>query len=148
MPDKRDLNLEKYSISKHRYRELNNFCLQYYEYIKKRDELIEERQKLYEPYFGNEFKNTKVQDDKIVNITEESALEAFKISTRIEALNKKIQAIEMSVQEIAGDTFYEYLLKSITFGISYERLYPKPPCNVKEFQAMRRLFYYMLDKKK
>ena len=42
MPNKRDLKLDHYEISKYKYRELSNFCYQYPEWLKKLQEINQE----------------------------------------------------------------------------------------------------------
>lgn len=129
MADKRDLKLDEYGISKHRYRELNNFCLQYPEFIK-------EKQGCYSL-------SAVVADDMprgsgTSNPTANSAERAYR-------LGRNIELIEQTAIEASGE-MYPYILKAVTENVSWE--YMNAPCGRRQFYQARRRFFFLLSLKK
>lgn len=129
MPNKRDIKLDEYGISKHRYRELNNFCLQYPEFLK-------EKQGCYSL-------SAVVADDMpkgsgTSNPTASSAERAYR-------LGKNIELIEQTAIEAGGD-LYPYILKAVAYGVTWDIL--QPPCGKNQFYKARRRFFFLLSLKK
>ncbi|MBQ9701352.1 MAG: hypothetical protein IJV71_12120 [Lachnospiraceae bacterium] len=130
----RDKSWEDYSISKYRYQELKNFCLQY-------KEKLEKIQYGLSAYHMDGNGGGAGQSDP----TSQSAL--------IHAIYKKdVDMIEHSAVE-ANPDIYMYILRSVTEDKSYEEIeydetYGRIPCGKTDFYAYRRLFFSILDQKK
>jgi hypothetical protein len=134
MPNKRDLKLDDYNISKFAYRELSNFCLQYPEKKRKIADL------------HNPLKCQQYSDmPHGIGVGEPTAQAA----ERAAELSKDCELIEQAA--IATDsTMYQYILLSVTEDIPYRYLkaLKNIPCYEKGFIKMRRQFFYLLAKKK
>lgn len=132
MPNKRDFHLEKYNISRYRFRELKNFCLQY-------DEL---KRKLKDCYSLNSVANDGTpHSTAISDPTAAAAMQAAKCS-------EAIDLIENCVCEACGcSAVYDALLTNVTRGTAYEYL-PHVPTGRRQFYEMRRKFFFLLSNKK
>ncbi|MBQ6815577.1 MAG: hypothetical protein IJP13_08580 [Lachnospiraceae bacterium] len=130
----RDKTWKDYEISKFRYRELKNFCLQYQE------------------------KKEKIQYGlSSYNMEGSSSSSGPSDPTGKKALNHirdlvDIQMIESSAME-TDKQLYPFLLKSVTQDLPYEAVeyderYGRIPYGKTDFYAYRRRFYYILNEKK
>ena len=129
MGNKRDLKLDEYGISKHRYRELYNFCLQYPEFVKEKQDC----------YSLNSAALTGMpRSGQISNPTASGAERAYR-------LGKNIELIEQTAIEACGE-LYPYIIKSVSEGIPWE--YLLPPIGRRQFYQERRKFFYLLSLKK
>ena len=124
---KKDLALDKYGISKERYRELLYFCMQYNEWKDSID------YGLGSPSGTNEPRGTGIG-----NPTE-------KIAIKNQRALDNCRLVEESAR-LAGDCIWKYLLKNVTEGITYE--YMDVPCGRRYFYEARRKFFYILSQKK
>lgn len=129
MPNQKDLNLEKYEISKYRYRELKNFCLQYNE---KKQQLATLRG------LGAVIYNNEPHGSGISNPTAAKA-------ERAQQLARDIDLIEQTVMEV-DSVNYDSLLANVTAtNLPYE--YLSPACGRRQFYADRRKFFFLLDER-
>ncbi len=129
-----DLKLSKeYSISRHRYRELKEFCLQYEE---KKSEL----QQIYTS--SSVSPEVAVMGGIPGKPTEQKAMRASQ-------LNGEIELIDNCIREACGDDvgLIEQLKRNITLGVGYDGL-GYVPCGVRQFYKCRRKFFFILDKEK
>ena len=152
MPNKRDLKLDKYGISKFRYRELANFCYQYdswQDILKYKTHTVKSLQITDMPH-GN---GTGDPTEALV----EERVEASANSQLIE--QTLIQAIttlkDGKGNYICGDEWetriYPQTMKAIICtDITYTYLWQKMDISVSKnvFNNIRRYFYYLLDKNK
>ena len=129
-----DLKLSKeYSISRHRYRELKEFCLQYEE---KKSEL------------NQIYTSSSVSPEIAVmggipgKPTEQKAMRASQLKGEIELIDS---CIEEACEGAVGLT--EPLKRNITLGIGFESL-GYVPCGVRVFYKCRRKFFFILNKEK
>ena len=114
-----------YYISKHRYLELKHFCLQYPEWKTELNKIN---------WFGStggEIKSTDIS--KPVD----------RLYEKRERYLKCIEMVEQSALEADGDIF-EWILKSVTEGVSYG--YLNVPCSRDYFYDRYRRFFWILDK--
>lgn len=130
---KRDLNLEKYHISKNRYRELYYFCMQYTERAAEIEEL---RYPSGHPPDG--MPKGTVTSDRTASVAVKAA-----------QLDSDNDLIRQAAEE-AGGTLAPWILKAVTNGMNYNamRMQEHIPCNEKEFRRIRHKFFYILDQKK
>ena len=132
MPNHRDLNLAKYSISKSRYRELYYFCLQYDERARKIADL--------------EQLQVKAPDGMPhgTGISDPTAQAGFLASQ----LRLQNEAMEKSARE-ADAGLYCWLLDAVRYGLTYNNLkvMKQIPCGQEYFHKARRKFFYILDGK-
>lgn len=129
MPDKRDLQLDRYGISKHRYKELANFCLQY-------EEFKQEKESCYS--LDGCSMDGMPRGSATSDSTANKAGRAYKLS-------KNIELIESTAVEAAG-RYYRYLLIAVTEGRSWDSF--ENPYKRAEFNLDRRKFFYILNLKK
>lgn len=126
-----DLKLSReYSISRHRYRELKEFCLQYEE---KKSEL----QQIYTS--SAVAPEVAVMGGQSGNSTESKALRALKLKAEIELIEK---CIEGAVGADIG--LADALKKNITLGAGFDSL-GRVPCSAKTFYSKRRKFFFLLN---
>ena len=130
MPRTYDLSLKKNNISRHRYRELKEFCLPYYE---KESEL----ENIYSatPSFEG-------GSSGIGKPTEQKAIRAMQ-------LRRDVDLIDQCLAEATpGEEIIRKKLKeNITTGLGYESL-GYVPCGVRQFYEYRKMFFNLLDRKK
>ena len=152
MPNKRDLKLDKYGITKFRYRELANYCYQYdswQDILKYKTHTVKSLQITDMPHGSGTGDPTEI-------LAEERA-EASTNSQLIE--QTLIQAIttlkDGNGNYICGDEWemdiYPQIMKAITCpDITYNYLWQKMGISVSVgvFNNIRRYFYYLLDKNK
>ncbi len=131
----RPLNKETYGISKKRFAELYNYCLQYNEW---KDEL---------KYKTNALKSPEMTgmpgSDGVGDSTAEIAI-------RREILAGKCRVIEETAREVDPEIF-PYLLKAVTNeGITYNYLRQVMgiPMGRNQYYEKRRKFYWLLSIKK
>lgn len=124
---KRDLSMEKYGISKEKYRELMYFCMQY-----------EDMKRSVE--YG--VRSTAIDGQPIRkgagSQTEGQAM-------RNEKHIQEIRMIEEAARE-ADKELYPYILQAVTSGTSYD--YMDVPAGRRKFYEARRKFFYVLSKKR
>ncbi len=58
---------------------------------------------------------------------------------------RRVRLIEQSAAAVAEPVVAEAILKSVTEGISYEKLRRRPPCGRNQFYVLCLLFYIELD---
>ena len=128
MPNKRDLNLDKYNISQFRYRELKYFCLQYEEW---KTEL-----------------NNNIDAVKSTQITDMPSSHAIGDSTcnlavrRVELFRNCELIEQMAIKADCG--IYQSIIKNVTQGIAFE--YMDAYCGRRQFYLARNKFFYLLSK--
>ena len=119
----------KWYISKYRYLELKNMCLQYPEWKK---ELLVIDSGLYS------FNFIKTDTDQV-----EFKDPTFRTVEKREELVNKIKAIE-DTAKLSGEDLSAYILECVCFGKSYDVL--KAPCGRRQFYERYRKFFWILDK--
>ena len=155
MANKRDLRLHKYGISKYRYRELRNFCLQYGEW---RDKLKHET---------NTLKSSQITDmpisKNISDSTSDLAIKRIPWQDKCEVIEQTMILAITTLEK--GNTnklvydgdyqdLYKHMIMAVTEdGITYnflssEKMKPPIPIGRDSFNMMRRYFYFLLDKNK
>jgi hypothetical protein len=129
-----DLKFSKeYNISRHRYRELKEFCLQY-------EEKKAELQQIYTS--STVAPEITVKGGMPGNPTENKAMRALKLKSDIELIDNTLNlACEKAVGVIP------FLKKNITEGVGFSYL-GYVPCSPKLFYKYRRKFFFLLDKEK
>lgn len=130
----RPLSEKKYNISKHRFRELYYFCLQYQEWL---DEL--------------KYKTDDVGSVEITNMptSHNTNSNVERLALRRAQLEEKCKILEQTAIEADPD-LYQYILKAVTNeGISYNylKMIMNIPCGKKMWYDRRRKFYYLLSEK-
>ena len=133
MTKHRDLKLDKYNISRSRYRELYYFCLQYDERKKKMEELR---------YPSPPKSDGMPRGSGISNPTERNGMMAACLS-----LENKV--MEQAAVEASSD-LHPWILKAAKYDLKFDYLHlcEGMPCGKNEFQKLRHKFYYILDQKK
>ena len=130
----RPLSEKKYNISKHRFRELYYFCLQYQEWL---DEL--------------KYKTDDVSSVGITNMptSRNTNSNVERLALRRAQLEEKCKILEQTAIE-ADPELYQYILKAVTNeGISYNylKMVMNIPCCKNVWYDRRRKFYYLLSEK-
>lgn len=152
MPNKRNIKLDKYGISRHRYGELNNFCLQYNEWkdkLKYQTNGVKGQQITGMPFVGGISDSTQCIAAKRIELSKNCELIERTIVETITTL-KKGHSKEYLYN---GDylDLYEHLLKAVTNeGITYVYLSEimNIPIGRDAYYKFRKYFYYLLDKNK
>ena len=129
-----DLRLsEEYGISRHRYRELKEFCLQY-------DEKKLELKQLYTS--SSLPPEVSVMGGEPGKPTERKAMRAMQ-------LKNDIELIDSALNEACGADvgILTSLKKNVTEGVGFEAL-GCVPCSSRTFYRYRRKFFFLLDKEK
>lgn len=127
----RDYTWEDYGISRHRYKELQAFCLQY----------DEKKSKIR--YGLSAIVNDGLpKGNQVGHPTEQMAL--------TNSLYKHDCSIIEEAAIKANSRIWRYILKSVTQGLPYEFIeydeeQGRIPMGKTEFNATRRLFYYYLN---
>ena len=132
----RDKTWNDYGISKYRYQELKNFCLQY----------DEKKRKIQYGISG------MCTDNLGASGSSGASDPTSKLAMRHMNYLKDIQMIEMSAVE-TDRVLYPFLLKSVTQDLSYEDIeyddiYGRIPYGKTDFYAYRRKFYSILNDKR
>jgi hypothetical protein len=137
MPNKRDIKLDEYDISKFAYRELSNFCLQYPE-KKKQLELLYHRDYLLKPTSCDDMPHGSGHSDP----TAQAAERAAKLSADTELIE------QAAIEADAG--IYQYIILAVTQGVPYHFLktLKNIPCSYNYYYKQRHRFFYLLAKKK
>lgn len=123
-----DLRLGCYDISRYRYKELLAACRQY-------EERREKIMMLYQP--------KGVACDGVPHSSGASS-PVERTVMLLDALKTKQKAIEQAAQEADPEQWIE-LLKNVTNGIPYEKLHYFG--GRRQFFAVRRKFFFLLDKR-
>lgn len=134
--NKRELRLEKYGITRKRYKELCGFCEQYPDW------------KLELEQHTDTLKSKGIDGMPLMpegNTSDPTALLAIKR----DAMSKKVELIESVAKEAAPD-LWKYLIKSVCFEqpFWYIRDIMNIPCSEHMFYDSRRYFFYLLDQRK
>jgi hypothetical protein len=150
LPNKRDLELDKYGISKHRYRELKSFCLQYNEWkdkLKYQTDAVKGQQITGMPFSGGVSNSTqclamlRAELEKNCEVVEQTMIEAI---TTLKKGNTSKYLYDGDYQDI-----YDHMIKAVTNDdISYTYLdqVMNIPIGRDSFYKLRRYFYFLLDK--
>lgn len=137
MPNVRPLNRTKYNITKHRFSELYNFCLQYKEW---KDEL---------KYKTDTVKSIEIS--KLPNGEGETGNPTQELALRRMELEKKCRLVEETAMAAGGVELYPYIMKAVTEeGITYRYLsmIMNISCSKNTYYERRKKFYWLMDKKK
>lgn len=131
----RDKSWKDYEISKFRYRELKNFCLQY----------DEKKQKI-------QYGISAMRPDAQGGSSGGTGDPTSKLAMQHVGYLKDIQIIESSAME-TDKLLYPFLLKSVTQDLPYEAVefderFGRIPYGKTDFYAYRRKFYHVLNGKK
>lgn len=152
MPNRRDIKLDDYGISKRRYQELRAFCLQYNEW---RDELkyetnsVKAQQMTGMPFVGgisNTTQDIAIRRENLVqkcHVVERTMIKAI---TTLKKGNTNKLLYDGDYQDI-----YDHMMKAVTIeDINYTYLFEV--MNIKigrdSYYKLRRYFYFLLDKSK
>ena len=131
----RPINEKKYGISKKRFAELYNYCLQYNEW---KDEL--------------RYKTNAMKSPEITGMTKggETGDSTAELAIRRDLLARKCRMIEETARETDPE-ISQYLLKAVTNeGITYNYLRQVMgiPMGKNQYYEKRRKFYWLLSIKK
>lgn len=130
----RTLNEDKYNISKHRFKELYYFCLQYDEW---KDELKYKTD------------NLKSQELSSTPISHSNSSTVENLAIRRQQLESKCKLIEQTAMETDTE-LYQYIIKAVTneyVTYKYLQTIMNIPCSRNTYYDRRRKFYYLLSKK-
>lgn len=134
--NKRELRLEKYGISRKRYKELCGFCEQYPDWKLELDlhkDTLKSRQLDGMPFLpaGHTSDPTAV------------------LAIKRESIRKKVDLIESVAKEVDSD-LWEYIIKSVCYEqpFWYIRDIMRIPCSERSFWDRRKYFFYLLDQRK
>ena len=124
----------EYWIPRHRYYELKHFCLQYYDWKKRRVEI--------DGMIGYSFDNIRVDSSGHSNLTEKNAVDRQYYSERIAML----ESVARETDEVLGS----YVLLGVTKGISYDVIKARLeiPCCKDIYYNLYRRFFWLLDKRR
>lgn len=130
---KRNLKLDKYGISKKRYKELCGFCEQYPEW----------KQQL-ETY--SLISSPQITDMPVVHNNTDKVSE---IAILRDGLGIKCALIEDTANEASAE-FANYIIKSVCYEVPVDYLIMCDGMTLSKssFYRIRRLFFYLLDKNK
>lgn len=128
MAKERDLQLQKYSISGNRYRELKYFCRQYREKQSQLRSITEIASPSFDGVGGGS------------GISDRTATTAMK---RMQ-LEWDLRLVEQCAIETDGD-LYPYILTNVVDGVPYK--YLDVPCSMSTFKRRRRKFFFLLSEK-
>ena len=134
--NKRQLRLEKYGISKKRYKELCGFCEQYPDW------------KLFLANNKDTVKGTKY-DDVMTSNTGSNSDQTSALAIKRAAIQEKVDLIESTAKEASPD-LWEYIIKSVCYEMPYWYIQDImcAPISHNSFYGIRKYFFYLLDKKK
>lgn len=135
MPNKRDIKLDAYNISKYAYRELHNFCLRY-------EEMKRQLADARNPLKGVSY-NAMPHGSGISDQTANAAMIA-------EIRSKEIELIEQTAIKACPDAYQCMLLSVTNEDVPYHnlKLLKDIPISRDEFRNQRRYFYFLLAKAK
>lgn len=117
----------RYYLDQNRMRELRYFCLQYPHWVSEYESLIY----LSSPSVSNNDNN------QINSITEMCAIKKAYYSERILLVENAVRSTSVEL--------YEYILKCVTEGLSYDDMY-SIPCGRRQYYEYYRKFFWLLDK--
>ena len=129
VPNQKDLKLDKYHISKFRFRELKNFCLQYREMKDKISEFT---------VLGAISYNGTPSSGKISDPT-------FQRAAKLQQLKRDVRIIEQTAMAAGGEDYQSLLTNVTNTHMPYE--YLCCASTRKEFYDRRRYFFFLLDQK-
>lgn len=134
--NKRRLRLEKHGISKYRYGELRNFCLQYPEWL---NELQSSPDAL----------KSKQIDGMPMQPTGGNSDQTGNLAIRHVELRERCEMVERAAMQ-ASSGLYQYIIRSVCYDepMWYLRDVMGMPCSKDAFYDARRYFFYLLDKEK
>ena len=135
MPKVRPINERKYGISKYRFREAYNFCLQYHEWKEELKHTIDA------------LKSPEIND--MPRAAGQTSDTTAMLATRRAELTRKCELVEQTAIE-ADVQIYQYIIDAVTNeGTSYRHLKirKKIPCGKDMYYDRRRKFYYLLSNK-
>lgn len=133
--NKRNLKLDKYGISKKRYKELCGFCEQYPEWKAAIKDYSFVKGISYDPI-------PKSVTNGFHSSTEDAAI-------RIEKYLENCNFVEKIAKKASPD-YWEYLIKGVCFGVNTTYLIGMEdmPMSKDAYYDRRRYFFYLLDKEK
>lgn len=133
--NKRDLKLDKYGISKKRYKELCGFCEQYPEW----------KRQIRNSTFISAVDMDGMPHNPNKGTADTTANAALSLMRKKECC----ELIER-VAKMASSDFYSFIIKSVCYEVSVTRLLTidRMPCSQSSFYDLRRYFFYLLDKEK
>lgn len=133
--NKRDLKLDKYGISKKRYKELCGFCEQYPEWKSAINEYSFVKGVSYDPM-------PKSKTNAVHSSVEEAAI-------RNDRFINNCMLIEEVAKE-ADPEWWEYIIKSVCYEVPITYLISVEGMNLSQFPfyKKRRYFFFLLDKRK
>lgn len=156
MPNKRDLKLDGYGISTHRYHELKSFCLQYQEWqdkLKYNTDTVQSKTITDMPIChnaGDATSNLVMKRIELFNqceMIEQTLIKALGDTLNKDTKDSKVQDnIEMIIEKM-----YPRMLKAITNDdINYAYLDESMniPCGRNTYWKIRRYFFFLLSEKR
>jgi hypothetical protein len=149
MPNKRNIKLDQYGISKYRYLELHSFCLQYNEWkdkLKYQTNALKSQQLTGMPFVGGTSDSTQSLATKRLELAKNCELVERTVLEAITTLKKG----SSSKYLYEGDyhDLFEHMLKAVTNDdITYTYLdqIMRIPIGRDCYYMFRRYFYYLLD---
>lgn len=134
--NKRELRLEKYGISRKRYKELCGFCEQYPDW------------KLELEHNKDALKGRQLDGMPFLPAGHTSDTTAM-LAIKRESMQKKVDLIDSIAKEVDPD-LWTYIIKSVCYEqpFWYIRDIMKIPCSENSFFDRRKYFYYLLDQRK
>lgn len=133
--NKRDLKLDKFGISKKRYKELCGFCEQYPEWKASLDEYAFVKGVSYS-------QSPRSQTNNISSPVEDAVI-------RNERYLANVQLIER-VAKKADPDYYQFIIDSVCYEVPLKYLINVKGMNMSEFPfyTRRRYFFFLLDQEK
>ena len=133
--NKRKLKLDKYGISRKRFKELSGFCEQYPDWKR---ELA---------FMTNTVKSPQI--DGIGSFGGDASDPTSELAIRRQQLTKKCELIENIAEQASGE-LARYIIKNVCFELPLRYLIcvEGMPCSERAFYDKRRYFFYLLDKNK
>lgn len=133
--NKRDLKLDKYGISKKRYKELSGFCEQYPEW----------KQQIKSSTFVSSVNLDGMPHNPNKGVSDQTGSLALSLIRKKEDCD----LIER-VAKMASEDYWEFLIKSVCFEVpvTYLIMVDEMPCSQSAFYEKRRYFFFLLDKEK
>ena len=152
MPNKRNVNLNKYGISKHRVDELKGYCLQYTEW---RDKLryevdaVKSQEITGMPFSGgitNSTMNLAIQRDILFQKCQSVEQTIIQTITTLKKGNTDCLLYNGDYKDL-----YDHILKSVTnadINYTYLNECMNIPISNYAYKQFRRYFFFLLDKNK
>ena len=133
--NKRLLKLDKYGISRKRYKELCAFCEQYADWKKE----INNHAYISAVQYGDEPKSSNHENS---DTTQKHALKLLRYKKNIELIDKTAKE--------ADSEYWEYLIKAVCYDVPVPYLINGEgmALSPSAFYERRRYFFYLLDKNK